>query len=164
MTRCRIARKLSILMLIVLTSFVPLHAHQAKLTASDMEIYAAVARYQIRVWDLKADTYCIQVNGKDPSHEFLKLLAPLAVKPASACVSKPASGQAGRVVSRVVDKKTGKPAVIFDLDRIERSPEGKADVEGGYDCASQCSGRGKYRLDLQGTEWIVKSFDVTFQS
>ena len=57
---------------------------------------------------------------------------------------------------QVVDKKTKKPSVIFDVEKIVWLSEDEADVEGGYVCARQCMAGGTYHLTRNGTQWTVK--------
>src|SRR5215471_12250904 len=72
---------------------------------SSMDVFEAVVRYQIKSWELTADSYCVEVNGKDAGQELLSRLQPLPVKPASACRKQTRS-----VVMEVIDKKTKKRA------------------------------------------------------
>src|SRR5882672_11108412 len=52
---------------------------------SDVEVYEAVFRYQIKSWDLNADSYCVKIGGQDASKTLLGRLEPLHVKSASGC-------------------------------------------------------------------------------
>jgi hypothetical protein len=47
---------------------------------SEVDVYEAVLRYQIKSWDLNADSYCVKVGGKDASKTFLGRLQPLHVR------------------------------------------------------------------------------------
>ena len=49
------------------------------------DIYEAVIHYQIRSWELAADSYCIKVNGRDASESLLDRLGPNRTKAASRC-------------------------------------------------------------------------------
>jgi hypothetical protein len=122
-------------------------------------LYEAVLRYQIKSWELTADSYCVEVNGKDAGKDLLGRLQPLPVKPASRCRKQTRS-----VTMEVIDKKTKKRAVIFDIDKILWRSETAADVEGGYVCASLCMAGGTYHVVWDGTRWVVTGFDIRVQS
>ena len=59
---------------------------------------------------------------------------------------------------RVVDKKTKKNSVIFDVGTIRRLNESEIEVEGGYLCGSLCMASGSYRLVREGSSWRVTGF------
>ncbi len=85
--------------------------------AAEDDIYEAVVRYQIKTWDLVAHSYCVTVRDKNPNATFLKRFDPLPVKKGSACRKKK-DRIGGLVLMGVVDKKTGKRSVIFDVGEI----------------------------------------------
>jgi hypothetical protein len=123
-------------------------------------VFEAVVRYQINSWELAANSYCISIEGKDAATDFLRRLTPLPVKAASGC-----SKQTKEKVSvSVVDKKTGKRSVIFDIEAIHWISENEAAVEGGYYCASLCMASGRYHVVRDGTKWRVTRYDVKLQS
>ena len=124
-------------------------------------VYEAVVRFQIQSWKLAAQSYCIEVKGKDPAKELLDRLQPLPVKRASACQKR----HDWRGISmEVVDKKNRKPAVIFDVGEIHRRTDAELDVDGGYLCASLCMAGGTYRVIWDGSRWLVNRFDISVQS
>jgi len=78
------------------------------------DVYEAVVRYQIRAWDLAADSYCISIDGRNATEDFLKRFDPLPVEGASKCGKR----EKPKGIVRVFDKKTGKRSVIFDAETI----------------------------------------------
>jgi hypothetical protein len=123
-------------------------------------VFEAVVRYQIKSWELAANSYCISIEGKDAATDFLRRLAPLPVKAASGC-SKQIKD---KMPVSVVDKKTGKRSVIFDVEAIHWISENEVAVEGGYYCASLCMASGRYHVVRDGTKWRVTRYDVELQS
>jgi hypothetical protein len=73
------------------------------------DVFESVVRYQIKSWELAANSYCISIVGKDATTDFLKRLTPLPVKAASGCKKHTTE----KVMVSVVDKKTGKRSVDF---------------------------------------------------
>jgi hypothetical protein len=126
---------------------------------SEVEVYEAVLRYQIKSWDLNADSYCVKVGGKDASKTLLGRLQPLHVKSASGCKERHIAS-----VMEIVDKKTGKLSVIFDMGKIHWLAPSNADVEGGYLCGTSCMAAGSYRVQWDGSGWVVIEFRKDFQS
>jgi hypothetical protein len=123
-------------------------------------VFEAVVRYQIESWDLAANSYCISIEGKDATTDFLRRLTPLPVKAASGCRKHTTE----KVMVSVVDKKTGKRSVIFDVEAIHWLSENEATVEGGYFCANLCMASGLYHVVRDGTKWRVTRYDVKLQS
>ncbi len=118
-------------------------------------VYQAVIRYQIKNWTLGADSYCIEILGKDADQQLLRTLRPLPVKPASDCVK-----QKKKFDMLVVDKHSKKSSVIFGAGDIHWVKETQADVDGGYLCGSQCMAAGVYHVIRDGQQWQVSKFDV----
>jgi hypothetical protein len=149
---------------IVLTALVYALPQSPKKTdpaiSPNLDLYETVIRFQISSWELSAHTYCIKINGADADPVLLQRLLPLPVKPASAC----------RMVNEksplmsVVDRKTRKTAVIFDLGTIRRVSDSEVQVEGGYWCGSLCMAGGVYRVLLQGQSWHVAGFEPSVMS
>ena len=127
---------------------------------SPTDVYEAVLRYQIKTWDLAADSYCVKVNGEDAELALLERFKPLRVKGASACRQRTIE----RVLMQIVDRRTGKQSVIFDMGKIRWSKGSEAEVDGGYVCASQCMAGGTYHVAWDGSRWVVTKFDVRVQS
>ena len=123
-------------------------------------VVEAVVRYQIESWELAANSFCISIEGKDATTDFLRRLAPLPVKAASGCRKQTTE----KVMVSVVDKKTGKRSVIFDIEAIHWISENEAEVEGGYFCADLCMASGRYHVVRDGTKWRVTRYDVKIQS
>ena len=120
------------------------------------DIYEAVVRFQIKSWELAADSYCVKIRGRGAEKSFLRRFAPLPVKPASGCRERGLWYE-----RRVVDKRTRKNSVIFDLGEIRWPKRTEAEVDGGYHCGSQCMGGGTYHLTWNGTRWVVTRFDLS---
>ena len=136
---------------------------EAQNTPSEDEsanVFEAVVRYQIESWELAANSYCISIQGKDATTDFLRRLTPLPVKAASGCRKHTTE----KVMVSVVDKKTGKRSVIFDVKAIHSISENEVTVEGGYFCADLCMASGLYHVVRDGTKWRVTRYDVKLQS
>ena len=123
-------------------------------------VFEAVVRYQIKSWELAANSYCISVERKDAAPDFLRRLTPLAVKAASGCRKQTTE----KMLVSVVDKKTGKRSVIFDVEALRWITENEAEVDGGYFCASLCMSSGRYHVVRDGTRWRVTRYDAKLQS
>jgi hypothetical protein len=124
--------------------------------AQTAAVYEAVARYQIKSWELTAHAYCFRVKGQDADKQFLDRLKPLPVKPESDCTQKDTK----TFNMSIVDKRTKKSAVLFGLGGILwRSPT-EVEVEGSYLCGSQCLAGGIYHAVLDQNQWTVTKFDV----
>ncbi len=136
----------------------------AQSNSSDYEIYKAVILYQIKSWDLAADSFCIEINGRDADQILLDRLHSWRVKKASACKKKRLS--LGGIVNemQVIDRKSKKNSVIFDLEAIRRKNESEAEVEGGYVCASLCMAGGIYHAVHDQIGWHVIGFDAQIMS
>ena len=128
--------------------------------APAIDIYEAVLRYQIKNWELAADSYCIEVNGKDANATLLSRLSPLPVKRASACRKKTVQ----KVMMQVVSRKSGKMSVIFDMEEIHWRTNSEAEVGGGYLCGGLCMAGGTYHVSWDGTRWTVTEYDIHVQS
>lgn len=134
-------------------------AEEPQRESASVDVYEAVLRYQIKSWDLAAISYCVSVEGRDATNGFLKRFYPLPVKGASSCKQTKQ-----KVSMQVIDKKTGKPSVIFDVEAIHWLSKNEADVEGGYLCGSLCMAGGKYHVIRDGMQWVVTRYDVQIQS
>ena len=137
----------------------PTKAHESK----QNDVREAVLRYQISSWELAAASYCVKINGKNADENFLRRFRPLPVKGASEC-RKQIPPKLPRWLYSIVDKKTKKNSVIFDIGEIRWVKQSEAQVDGGYDCASQCMAAGTYHLAWDGTRWTVTAFDIHVQS
>jgi hypothetical protein len=125
-----------------------------------LNVYEAVIRYQIHSWELAADSYCIQINGRDADKELLHRLAPLPVKGRSGCKKHTPESIKPIPMMSVIDKKTKKNSVIFYLGDISWRGDAEIEVPGGYDCASQCWASGVYHAVLDASGWRVIRFDL----
>jgi hypothetical protein len=120
------------------------------------DVYEAVVRYQIKSWDLAANSYRVLVDGRDATRDSPRRFDPLLVKGASSCRKDTKQ----KVSMQVLDKKTGKLSVIFDVEAIRWLTENEAEVEGGYLCGSLCMAAGNYRVIRDGTHWLVTAYSV----
>jgi hypothetical protein len=131
----------------------------------ETEIREAVLHYQISTWEFSAASYCVQVNGKDADKDFLLRLRSLPVKKASECRKKRAPGLPRDLgLYSIVDKRTKKNAVLFDIGEVRLTSATHADVDGGYHCGGLCWAAGTYRVGFDGTRWTVTAFDIQIQS
>lgn len=138
----------------------PTEPKEAPQHPSPTDVYEAVLRYQVKSWELAADAYCVEVNGRDADEALLERLKPLRVKEASACRKQ----RKQVIVMRVVDRKTGKMSVIFDMAEIRWPTHSEAEVDGGYLCGSECMAAGIYHVVWDGSRWVVTKFDIHVQS
>jgi hypothetical protein len=127
---------------------------------SPVDVYEAVLRYQIKTWELAANSYCVKVNGKDAQAALLERFRPLPVKGASACRKQTSQS----VLMRVIDGGTGKQSVIFDMGEIRWPKQSEAEVDGGYLCGSLCMAGGTYHVAWDEGRWVVTKFSVRVQS
>jgi hypothetical protein len=119
----------------------------------------AVYRYQIQTWELAAHSYCLSMNGKDPSREFLGRFRPLPVVAGSRCKRKKTLAGEG-----VVDKTSGKPSVLLATGKLSWISDSEAELEGSYNCATLCWASGIYHATLEDGRWVIKSFKIRIQS
>jgi hypothetical protein len=137
----------------------PTATTEAPQNPSAADVYEAVLRYQVKSWELAAESYCVRVNGKDANTTLLERLKPLNLKGASACRERTVQ----HVMMRIVDRKTGRMSVIFDVGEI-RWRKFEAEVDGGYLCGSECMAGGTYYVAWDGSRWAVTKFDIHVQS
>ena len=126
----------------------------------DLSVYETVIRFQIKSWELAAHTYCVEINGRDADPILLQRLVALPVKGASACRKQ----QDRSPLMSVVDRKTRKQSVIFNLGSIRHVSASEVEVEGGYLCGSQCMAEGVYRVVRDANSWRVANFEPTVVS
>jgi len=147
-------------LLLALTVGSSVVAQQPRKESEVADVYEAVVRYQIKSWDLAANSYCVSIEGRDAAKDFLKRFDPLPVKGLSSCRKQAME----KVLVVVTDKQSGKRSVIFDAEAIRWITENEAEVTGGYFCGSLCMASGTYHVVRDGTHWAVKGYDVHFRS
>jgi hypothetical protein len=125
------------------------------------DVYEAVVLYQIKSWDLTADSYCVKINNRDADGALLRHLQSPRVKPASACKKH---RERGLPLMTVIDKKTKRASVIFDLEAVRWKSETEAEIDGGYVCASLCMAGGVYHAVFDQSGWHVIHFDAQVMS
>jgi hypothetical protein len=135
-------------------------ARQSNGKSKSADVFEAVVRYQIKSWELTANSYCISIEAKDATKEFLKRFDPLPVDPASNCRKQTKE----KAVVVVTNKRNGKRSVIFNVESVRWISENEAEVAGGYFCGSFCSASGIYHLSRKGDVWVVTTYDVDVQS
>lgn len=128
--------------------------------ANENDIRETVVRYQIQRWKTAAGSYCIKIDDKDATKEFLERFSSLPVKPASQCKSK----RVDPVMTVVVDRTTKKQSVIFDIGQPHWVSDHEVNVGGGYFCASQCMAGGTYHLVYESSHWVVKNYAIHFMA
>jgi hypothetical protein len=127
---------------------------------AEADVREAVVRYQIKTWYLAVDSYCISVNRRNARKDFLERFASLPVKEKSACIEPRRGVGRMRTPTWVSDKRTGQPAVMFDVGSIRWLSEDEAEVRGGYYCAMRCWANGTYQVVRNEGRWTVKDFDI----
>ena len=95
-------------LLLALTVQSSVVAQQPRKESEVADVYEAVVRYQIKSWDLAANSYCVSIEGRDAAKDFLKRFDPLPVKGASSCRKQTME----KVLVVVTDKQSGKRSVI----------------------------------------------------
>ena len=128
--------------------------------AESADVFEAVVRYQIKSWELAANSYCVSIEGRDATEDFLRRLTPLPVKAASGCRKQTTE----KMLVSVVDKKAGKRSVIFDVEALRWIRQNEAEVEGGYFCGSLCMSSGRYHVVRDGARWRVTGYHAKLQS
>jgi len=118
-----------------------IHASQSTESAID----EAVVRYQIKSWEIGADSYCVRIKGQDADDKFLRQLKGLPVRPASDCTQKKTKDGMS-----VVDKHSKKKSVLLGVGDIIALTDDSAKVQGSYLCGSQCMSGGVYHLAFDG--------------
>jgi len=158
------------LMLLVATSLMCFGADHNHSKAEEEDIHEAVLRYQVKAWysdsGLKPDDkddkasreiknrltpmiVHIQIDGKDPSAQFLERFK------SEKFIFRPAS-EAGK-------KEMGKPSVmpsgkiIFSSENIKWLSETHVEVSGGYYCGSLCASGNTFQVNKKNGKWEVTS-------
>jgi len=123
--------------------------------STESAIDEAVVRYQIKMWEIGAESYCVRIKGQDADDKFLRQLKPLPVKPASDCVQK--KNKDGMTV---LDKHSKKKSVLLGIGDIVALTDNSAAVQGSYLCGTQCMSGGFYHLAFDGSQWQVTRYDA----
>jgi hypothetical protein len=134
-------------------------AQQPRKESEVADVYEAVVRYQIKTWDLAANSYCVSIDDRDATKDFLKRFDSLPVKGASSCRKRN-----DMFMASVIDKHSGKHSVILDVEAIRWITENEAEVTGGYYCGSLCMASGIYHVVRDGTHWAIKGYEIKLQS
>jgi len=119
------------------------------------QIREAVFRYQFEFnasgLGTSANAYFLCVEGGgDPSPELLQQFRRHrpTVKPASASALQPGTAQ-------VVDSDSGLPSLLFLIRQIRQLGTDSAEVEGGYEEASESGSGNVFRLERRDGRWQV---------
>lgn len=107
----------------------------------------------------KAAAYCLSIEGeRDPSSKLLKKLRKVSplVKKWSDCELVPSvDGGKVDVVGYVVDRKTKKKAISFEIYEIKWNEPNDVIVIGGYSEYSLSSSTHRYTVRKEGPKWKV---------
>jgi hypothetical protein len=160
-------------MLLIFTSGCVSFATDAARLSQEDNIREAVFRYQFdhnaSGQQKRATVYCLSVGEKhvgekhtDPFDEFMKRFADHKppVRKRSECDVDPLNG--------VIDKRTGKPGLVFRVTSITWISDTEVEVAGGYyEAGLSSSGNtytvtrqhGKWKVSNDKMEWISQSLD-----
>ena len=126
----------------------------AQLSEED-KIREVVFRYQFEFnasgLGQAANVYFLRVEGnRDPSTQLLERFDGHhpPVKPASGSTLEPGTAQ-------VLDRESGLPGLVFRIDEIRRPSDGKVEVDGGYEEASESAAGNIYWVVKEGELWEV---------
>jgi hypothetical protein len=137
-----------------------LSVSQAVGTASKAEIEdqirEAVLKYMFEhsatEQHLHTSTFIIAINkGKDPSDEFMKRFD--GHKP---IVKKLWQSTYTSDTGAIVDKETGRGAILYNVGSVEWINEKESMLEGSYYIAMLYGGGCRYRVVQEGSKWEVK--------
>jgi hypothetical protein len=131
-------------------------APESPRSAQDDNIRETVFRYQFSHAELIFAYYFIAIDDKSPSEAFLQRFRDNdpPVRPISKAerVKKP--------MRMVVDRDDQKQGIIFYSGPIKWISDSKADVTARFECGDTCDElSGVYHVSLQGSRWVVDSFD-----
>jgi len=150
---------------VLLATFIPLHAAQDKAKSEDTatrlaqedEIREAVFRYEFRHnssgQGARAGVYCISVGEQnaDPPDGFMRRFAGFTppVRKASDCSTHPLNG--------VVEKKTGKRGLLFRVRSVKWLSDTEVHVVGGYFEDGLSASGNTYTVVRTRNGWMVIS-------
>ena len=120
------------------------------------DIAEAVFRHQL-FW-AKAGAYYLEIDGGDPSEEFLRRFADLPVRIKAASEAQRPRWNGGDFDrSYVTDKETGMPGTIFRVESVRRSWKNPCTVavKGGYYCGVLAASGNTYWVAWLGGQWTV---------
>lgn len=103
--------------------------------------------------------FFVEINGKDPSDDFISRFRdiPRIIKKISS--TKPEKGP-----HTPVDKSTHQRGIIFSADSIRWSSKDSAKVEGGYYCGGLCAAEITFKVRRENGKWVVKSSHMNWIS
>ena len=149
------------LLLLLLFSLASLASNSDRLSQED-DVREAVFRHQFEHnasgQQKTAHAYClaILVNDKDSdaSEQFMKRFAhhKPPVRKWSACHWTP---------MQVIENRTGKPALIFSVSKIEWISDTEVAVGGSYEEANLSASANAYTLKMQDGKWAVTKDQIT---
>ncbi len=153
-------RRLILLSLLLMAAAAALPAQRAadesSHAAQEDDIREAVFRYQFKNTGLNLAYNFIAIDDKNPSDAFVRRFKdddpPVRPISESHVEKKP--------IRTVVSKKDGQNGIIFRVGHIKWVSDVRANVEGSFDCADNCTGAsGVYHAVKQDGHWTVESFD-----
>jgi hypothetical protein len=130
------------------------------LGASRADIAEVVFRHQLVRADTDTGTYFLEIDGEDPSDDFLRRFADLPVRiRAASRALRPDPEWRGdpHSPSKVTDRDTGERGTILRIVSIGRSwiNPCTVTVEGGYYAGPLAGSRDTFWVAWLGVRWIV---------
>jgi hypothetical protein len=102
--------------------------------------------------DLNFKFFFVEINGKDPSDDFMKRFQGIP-----RIVRKSSSAEIAKVMRMpVVDKETQERGIIFSADEIRWLGKNHVKVDGGYHCDGLCGAGYTFDLRLENGKWNLK--------
>jgi len=172
---CRRQFVTPILISALLLSAIPAQSQDSETDrkAAEQDIFALVIRNQMENWIRDGDkseaeaksesdkaiaqhlnfkVFFIEIQGKDPSDDFISRFSdlPRVIKKISS--EKPAKGP-----HTPVDKPSGRTGIIFSVDSIRWQSKDLAEVEGGYYCGGLCAAGITFTVERANGKWLIKS-------
>jgi hypothetical protein len=149
-------------------------------SADEDDIYALVIQSQMEQWVRDGDkseaeaktksdksiakflnfrTFFVEVNGKDPSNEFLARFhnIPRTVKKVSDAIPE-------KVPHTPVDRATNHMGIIFSAEKLRWIDKDSVEVEGGYYCGGLCAAGITFRVKRENGKWRIKSSQMNWIS
>ena len=116
--------------------------------------------------DLPKDisVYCLSIIDKDPPNDFLRRFPMKTVQKASQCQFVSTDERGSGPGDPIIDKSSGKRAVIFSVRKISFESQARAKVVAGYEVGVMSGATIHYDLVRKSNKWIVKKRKIKSQS
>jgi hypothetical protein len=119
--------------------------------AEEQDVEEAVFRYLFQQRNgFEESVYFISVPSRQLDNDFLKRFQSNVPR-----VELNLHGFAGLRGGGVVDERTGRPATIFSLQKIQWVNRDEVEVEGYYECGTLCGSGGHFRVRRTDNKWVV---------